>query len=65
MQRSKTPAAAGSESRKDWARSVQVGSHLSSDNFFRERQFKTSVLDWLTNGRPKLFRSASEGSYIV
>ena len=65
IKRSDTPAATGSESRKDWVRSVQAGSHLSSDSFFRERQFKTSVLDWLTNGRPKLFRSASEGSYIV
>jgi hypothetical protein len=24
-----------------------------------------AVLDWLTNGEPKLFRSPSEGNYIV
>lgn len=41
------------------------GAKLTSDNFFRERQFKMAVLDWLTNGEPKLFRSPSEGNYIV
>lgn len=42
-----------------------AGTLLTSDTFFRERQFKTEVLQWLTNGEPKLFRSAGEGSYIV
>jgi hypothetical protein len=23
------------------------------------------VFDWLTNGKPKLFRSATEGNYII
>lgn len=35
------------------------------ENFKREREFKEEVLEWLTNGKPKLFRSAAEGSYIV
>lgn len=30
-----------------------------------ERTFKLEVLDWLNNGKPKLFRSAPEGNYIV
>lgn len=30
-----------------------------------ERTFKLEVLDWLNNGKPKLFRSAQEGNYIV
>jgi hypothetical protein len=38
---------------------------LTSENFMSERYFKLSVLDWLTDGKPKLFRSASEGNYIV
>lgn len=38
---------------------------LTGDNFRKEREFKLEVLNWLTNGQPKLFRSPSEGSYIV
>ena len=38
---------------------------LTGDNFRRERDFKLEVLEWLTNGKPKLFRSPGEGSYIV
>lgn len=34
-------------------------------NLSAERVFKLKVLDWLNNGEPKLFRSASEGNYIV
>ena len=30
-----------------------------------ERDFKLEVLDWLNNGKPKLFRSPTEGNYIV
>jgi hypothetical protein len=38
---------------------------LTGDNFRREREFKTEVLEWLTNGKPKLFRSPGEGSFII
>ena len=38
---------------------------LSSDNINKERIFKLKVLEWLNNGEPKLFRSATEGNYIV
>lgn len=38
---------------------------LTSNNIFRERQFKLEVLDWLNNGKTKLFRSPTEGNYIV
>lgn len=37
----------------------------TGENFKREREFKEKALEWLTNGKPKLFRSAAEGSYIV
>lgn len=39
--------------------------NLIGYNFSAERDFKLEVLDWLNNGRPKLFRSPSEGNYIV
>lgn len=38
---------------------------LTPDNIKNEREFKIKVLDWLTNGEPKLFRSPTEGNYIV
>lgn len=38
---------------------------LESDNIAAERLFKLDVLKWLTDGRPKLFKSPSEGNYIV
>jgi hypothetical protein len=31
----------------------------------RERLFKNKVLEWLNNGKPKLFRSPHEGNFIV
>ena len=34
-------------------------------NYTAERLFKLEVLKWLNNGRPKLFRSPTEGNYIV
>ena len=38
---------------------------LSAENFRKEREFKNEVLEWLTNGKPKLFRSPGEGSFLV
>jgi hypothetical protein len=38
---------------------------LDGNNMMTERQFKLAVLDWLTDGKPKLFRSPAEGNYIV
>lgn len=38
---------------------------LVLDNIYSERQFKLKVLDWLNNGKPKLFKSPTEGNYIV
>lgn len=39
--------------------------NLTSENLVAERLFKLKVLEWLTNGKAKLFRSPSEGNYIV
>lgn len=36
-----------------------------SNNITRERIFKTKVLEWLNNGKPKLFRSPTEGNFLV
>lgn len=35
------------------------------DEYYNEKVFKLEVLEWLTNGKPKLFRSISEGNYLV
>ena len=39
--------------------------NISADNIYNERQFKLKVLEWLNNGEPKVFRSPTEGNYIV
>ena len=39
--------------------------NLTDENIASERIFKNEVLDWLNDGNPKLFRSPSEGNFIV
>lgn len=39
--------------------------NLNSNNIFAERNFKLEVLKWLTNSETKVFRSPTEGNYIV
>lgn len=38
---------------------------LTSENIKAERVFKLKALEWLTDGKAKLFRSPTEGNYIV
>ena len=38
---------------------------LTAYNFMAEREFKLRVLDWINNGKIKLFRSPGEGNYLV
>ena len=38
---------------------------LSSENIYNERLFKLEVLEWLNNGELKVFRSPTEGNFIV
>lgn len=45
--------------------SVEKTTDLSNSNIALEREFKLLVLEWLTDGKPKLFRSPTEGNYIV
>ena len=44
---------------------VRMDKNLTSENMFSERYFKLKVLDWLTDGKVKLFRSPAEGNYLV
>lgn len=43
----------------------RLSTDLTSENIYNERTFKMEVLDWLNNGEPKIFRSPTEGNYIV
>ena len=42
-----------------------VETNLTSDNIEKERRFKLEVLQWLNDGKPKIFKSPAEGNYIV
>lgn len=42
-----------------------IGTSLTAETMKIERDFKLEVLEWLTNGEPKLFRSPAEGNYYV
>lgn len=45
---------------------MEVATHnLTGENIAAERDFKLNVLDWLNDGKPKIFRSPTEGNYIV
>ena len=44
---------------------IRIDKDLTSENLMSERYFKLAVLDWLTNGEIKLFRSPGEGNYLV
>lgn len=39
--------------------------NLTDLNYHRERNFKIKVLNWLNDGQVKLFRSPSEGNFLV
>lgn len=43
----------------------EFSTNLSDENVKRELEFKMAVLEWLNNGKPKLFRSPTEGNYLV
>lgn len=38
---------------------------LSSFNIQKEKEFKNKVIDWLSNGEPKLLRTPTEGNFLV
>lgn len=43
----------------------EVTTNLTDENIYKERNFKMTAYEWLTNGEPKLFRSPGEGNYLV
>ena len=43
----------------------EITTNLTSENLTQERLFKTKVHEWLTDGNPKVFRSPTEGNFIV
>lgn len=59
----------GWESQKARLKEIEEAKQRTTDlldyNIAAERAFKISVLDWLNNGKIKLFRSPAEGNYIV
>ena len=50
---------------EDELKHYEYNSNLTGGNIATEREFKLNVLEWLNNGQPKLFRSSTEGNYIV
>lgn len=40
-------------------------SDRASDIIYAERKFREAVMEWLSDGKPKLFRSETEGNMIV
>ena len=46
---------------EDWADTTDC----TDENIAYERKFKLQALEWLNNGDPKLFKSPTEGNYIV
>lgn len=50
---------------KDDVEEFEITTNLTSENLAQERLFKTKVHEWLTDGNPKIFRSPTEGNFIV
>jgi hypothetical protein len=46
---------------QDWKDTTDI----IDENVYLERRFKLAVLDWLNDGKVKLFKSPQEGNYIV
>lgn len=53
------------EGESDEPNAVRMDKNLTTENLQGERYFKLKVLDWLNNGKVKLFRSPAEGNYLV
>lgn len=44
---------------------INTGESFTDENIYMERKFREFVMEWLSNGKPKLFRSETEGNMIV
>jgi hypothetical protein len=49
----------------DWTAPDLPSTRQVDGNIYKERLFREAVLEWLNNGKPKLFRSPYEGNCIV
>lgn len=43
----------------------QISINLTSDNIAKEREFRNKVVNWLNNGHTKIFKSSTEGLFLV
>lgn len=53
------------DSRQRWDTTKVTESDRKDHLIYSERQFRDMVMKWLSNGKPKLFRSETEGNMIV
>lgn len=53
------------EAKRERTKTELEFSDSSAAQVARERQYKLKVMEWLNNGEPKIFRSPTEGNYIV
>lgn len=44
---------------------TNIGEEFTDENIYMERKFREFVMEWLSNGKPKLFRSETEGNMII
>jgi len=69
IQNRSSTAAAGSYDSDPATEKPKISTPATTDlvdyNIAAERKFKLEVLDWLNNGKPKLFRSPTEGNYVI
>lgn len=47
------------------SRKKKYNTQQTSDMIYLERRFREKAMSWLSNGKPKLFRSETEGNMIV
>lgn len=67
LERAGTPDNSTSQNETDQLAADQnfPTTNLVGYNVFAERKFKLILLDWLSNGETKLFKSPTEGNYLV
>lgn len=53
------------DNEKRMVTSNTIDSIVDEDEVAVEQKYKTEVLEWLNNGQPKLFKSPTEGNFIV
>jgi hypothetical protein len=57
------PVRKRTNAKEEWSNNFST--NLSDINIYEEREFRNELVNWLNNGNPKLFRSPTEGNFIV